>query len=151
MNTYIISWYHLLCDSTGKLITINSVPLWQPTWASLQRFNLVLLKLQLSHCGFCHIAPLSYVPPQRRVPCKSWISWSSTPHGQVTVAMLPISVSGHITGATLPQSEAGCSGQPSWWEKHRVDKEKFYTMHHIWYYKERWPKTAIAGYASNIQ
>ena len=85
----------------------------QPTSASWQRVSLVLLKKQLSHCGSSHTAPPSYVPLHLRVPLSSWIRGSFTPHGQGTEATWPISVSGHVTGATLPQSVLTSLGQPS--------------------------------------
>ena len=85
----------------------------QPTSASWQRVSLVLLNRQLSHCGSSHTAPVSYVPPHLRVPLSNWIRGSVTPHGQGTEATWPISVSGHVTGPTLPQTEPGNSGQPS--------------------------------------
>ena len=38
---------------------------------------------------------------------------SSNPHGQGTEASWPISVSGHVTRSTLPQTETSSLGQPS--------------------------------------
>ena len=69
--------------------------------------------MQLSHCGSSHIAPPSYVPPHLRVPFSSWIRGSFIPHRQGTEAISPISVSGHVTRPTLPQTELSSLGQPS--------------------------------------
>ena len=69
--------------------------------------------MQLSHCGSSHIAPPSYVPPHLRVPFSSWIRGSFIPHRQGTEAISPISVSGHVTRPTLPQTEPSSLGQPS--------------------------------------
>ena len=97
--------------------------------------------MQLSHCGSSHTPPPSYVPVHLRVPLSCWIRGSFTPHGQGTEATWPISVSGHVTGPTLPQTEPTSLGQPSGciartWDSHRCIHNHRYQFcvwlwHHI--------------------